>query len=366
LRSRKLKVCMVTAALGRGGAEKQLALLVRHLDRTRFDPYVLVLTRSGPYQEAIEACGVPVVVIGKKTALSPLALWRLTRLLVRLRPDVVHTWMFTSNAYGRVAARLAGLRHIIANEMCVVDWKGPVRLIVDRLLAPLTGRIVAISDSVAQSLRHTGTPPHLIETVYDGFETTGWPARELDEQRAVGSAPRLVAVGRLYAQKRYDVVIRAMALIVRNFPEAELVVAGEGPQRPALENLVAALGLGAHVRLPGVVENVPQLLAQSDLFLMGSDFEGLPSSIMEAMYVGVPVVATDVPGVRDLVANGVSGVLVPRGDHTALAAAAVSVLRDPDLRRALTAQARQKVLAEHSVERMVKAYERLYERCLSA
>lgn len=363
---RRIKIGLIIATLERGGAEKQLALLATHLDRSRFAPFVVALTRGGPYREVLESGGVPCELIGKGLGVSPLALARLVRVLRRRRPDVVHTWMFTANAYGRVAARLAGARRVIANEMCVVDWKGPIRLAVDRILVPITDRVVAISDSVAKSLHGSGIPAPLIETIYDAFDPTGWPTRDLDAPREVGVSPRIAAVGRLYRQKRYDVVLRAMALIVRDFPEAELTIAGEGPERPQLEALVAELGIRRHVRLPGVVDDVPRLLAHSDLFVMGSDYEGLPSSLMETMYVGVPVVATDAPGISDLVRGGVTGILAPREDFRALARGAVSLLRDPERRRNLAEQARQQILQQYSVHRMVGGYEALYERMAAA
>ncbi len=359
---RRIKIGLIIATLERGGAEKQLALLATHLDRSRFDPFVVALTRGGPYLEVLESGGVPCELIGKGLGVSPRALMRLVRVLRRRRPDVVHTWMFTANAYGRVAAHLAGARPVIANEMCVVDWKGPIRLAVDRILVRITDRVVAISDSVAKSLHGSGIPAPLIETIYDAFDPTGWPTRDLDAPREVGVSPRIAAVGRLYRQKRYDVVLRAMALIVRDFPEAELTIAGEGPERPQLEALVAELGIRRHVRLPGVVDDIPRLLAHSDLFVMGSDYEGLPSSLMETMYVGVPVVATDAPGISDLVKGGVTGILAPREDFRALARGAVSLLRDPERRRNLAEQARQQILQQYSVPRMVGGYEDLYER----
>ena len=127
---RRIKVALIIATLERGGAEKQLSLLATHLDRTRFEPRVFALTRGGPWREVIEEHGIQCDVIGKARGVSPRALMRLAWRLRRWRPDVVHTWMFTSNAYGRVAARLAGVRRVISEERCVDVWKGRVRLAV--------------------------------------------------------------------------------------------------------------------------------------------------------------------------------------------------------------------------------------------
>ncbi len=356
----RIKLCMIIATLERGGCEKQLAMLAANLDRNRFDPSVVALSSGGPYEKMLRERGVPCRIVGKRRAISPLALLRLVRLLRRLKPDVVHTWMFTSNAYGRVAARLAGVRHLVAAERCVDRWKGPLRLAVDWILARITDRVVANSHSVARWLQGVRIPERLIQTIPNAFDPAGYPSRGLSEIRQVGPSPRLIAAGRLYPQKRYDVVLRAMARIVENFPEARLLIAGEGPARAGLEALAVQLGLQRHVQMPGVIEDVADRLLGSDLFLIASDYEGLPNSVLEAMYVGVPVVATAAPGITDLVRDGATGVLVLPGDSGALADAAISLLRDPARMRGLAEQARCEVVRKYTVEKMVRAYEQLY------
>ena len=357
-----IKVCMIIATLERGGAEHQLSLVATNLDRARFEPFVVALTRGGSFEQVLRDRDVPHAVIGKRAKLAPLALVRLARLVRSLRPDVVHTWMFTASAYGRVAARLAGVRAVVANVNCAHLGEARVRLGVDRMLARKTRRFIAVSESVAEWLEGAGVPGQRITTIHDAFEPAGWPCKPLGGPPEVGRAPRLVAVGRLWPQKRYDVVLRCMREIVRAFPEAHLTIAGEGPARPELEGLADELGLGQSVSMPGLVQDVPGLLARSDLFLMGSDYEGLPNAVMEAMYVGLPVVATDAPGIRDLVRDGCTGVLAPTGDPEALAARAVDLLGSPELMQAVAVQARRLIAEDHTVEGMVRAYEEVYER----
>jgi len=361
--SGKIKVCMVIATLEQGGAEKQLAMLATNLDRSRFEPAVVALSRGGHYRKVLQERAVECAIVGKKRAVSPAALLRLTRVLSGLEPDIVHTWMFTANAYGRVAARLAGIRRVVVSERDVDLWKGPLRLWLDRVLARATDCVVANSDSVARWLGRNGIPPALTAVIPNGFDPMGFRTRDLDRPPAHGDAPRLVAVGHLCPdKKRHDVVLEAMARIVRAFPGAALTIAGEGAGRPALERSVARLGLGGHVRMPGFVEDVAALLFESDLFLTASAHEGMPNAMMEAMHVGVPVVAADAPGTVDLVRDGETGVVVAAGDGRALAEAAVSLLGDPARAGALAAAARRQIADRYSVGTMVSAYEGLYER----
>jgi len=359
---RKTKVCMVIATLERGGAEKQLALLATRLDRSRFEPSVIALSRGGPFQEELEAAGVPCRVLGLRRWNAPIGLWRLRGCIRRQRPHVVHTWMFTANAYGRVAARLAGRPPVVVGERSVHAWKGRLRLAVDRALVRWTKVVVANSPSVARSLESVGVPGAIIKVIPNAFDPLGGTARDIDALGDFGDAPRLVTVGRLCPPKRHDVVLRATRRIIDAYPRATLTIAGEGPQRPALEALAAELGLRDAVRMPGTVSDVPALLAESDLFLFATDWEGLPNAVIEAMYAGAPVVATASPGVIDVVEDGATGLLTAGVEPEALAAGALELLGSAGRMKALAKRARGVVLERYSVERMVGAYQALYER----
>ena len=145
----RLKICLIIPTLVKGGAEKQLTLLASGLDRTRFECHVVVLTHSGPYEAELRELGVAVHVIGKRGKFDPTAYWRLARKLKELKPDVVHTWLFAANSYGRMAARRAGVPVIIAGERSVDPWKQWWNFAVDRYLQKFTDTIVTNTSAVA-------------------------------------------------------------------------------------------------------------------------------------------------------------------------------------------------------------------------
>src|SRR6185436_7565234 len=126
-----IRVLQIIPTLVRGGAEKQLALLATGLPRDEFDVHVAVLTHTGPLEETLRTAGVPVTVIGKRWKVDPLAYLRLKSLIRRLKPDIVHTWLFAANSYGRQAAIAAGVKHIVAGERCVDPWKSTLHLTID-------------------------------------------------------------------------------------------------------------------------------------------------------------------------------------------------------------------------------------------
>src|SRR5262245_27857652 len=153
-----IRLLHIIPTLVRGGAEKQLTLLAAGLPRDQFDVHVAVLTHSGPLEATLHHAGVPVTLIGKHWKFDPLSYWRLRKLMKTLRPDIVHTWLFAANAYGRQAAYSAGVPHIVAGERCVDPWKSAWQLAIDRALARCTERIVTNSTGVKDFYAGRGLP----------------------------------------------------------------------------------------------------------------------------------------------------------------------------------------------------------------
>ena len=163
----------------------------------------------------------------------------------------------------------------------------------------------------------------------------------------------IAGVGRLNDQKNFSLLIKAFALIADDFPDYRLVIYGEGEKRHDLENLVREMGLSERVSLPGNIQNIAEVLEKQSLFVLSSDFEGMPNALMEAMALGLPCISTDCPcgGPRFLIRNNVNGVLVPVGDADALAKAMKQLLTEPDFSReiATNAQTIQKRLAPDKI-----------------
>jgi glycosyltransferase involved in cell wall biosynthesis len=178
-------------------------------------------------------------------------------------------------------------------------------------------------------------------------------------------APLLGAVAVLREQKGLDVLVRALDEVVREVPDARLAVAGEGPERASLEALAEELGIGPRVMLLGNRSDIPDLLAGFDVAVSASWFEGSPLAAMEYMDAGLPIVATRVGGMPDLIHDGVHGRLVEPGDAAGLAAAVVELLRDPERARAMGERARERRRAEFDLDGTVRTLEAMYERLVA-
>ena len=187
-----IRLLLVIPTLVRGGAEKQLTLLAAGLPRDEFDVHVAVLTHTGPLEATLREAGIPVTVIGKRWKVDPLSYLRLRRHIQELKPDIVHTWLFAANAYGRQAAIGAGVQHIVAGERCVDPWKSSLQLAIDRHLAKRTERIVTNSSGVKEFYVGRGLPQDKFAIIPNGIapQAIADPISREELLTRVGSAAR--------------------------------------------------------------------------------------------------------------------------------------------------------------------------------
>jgi glycosyltransferase involved in cell wall biosynthesis len=364
-----VRLLLVIPTLVRGGAEKQLALLACGLPRETFDVHVAVLTHSGPLEGALRAAGVPVTVIGKRWKADPLAYLRLKRHIRRLAPDIVHTWLFAANAYGRQAAIAAGVKHILAGERCVDPWKSGWQLAVDRLLARRTERIVTNSSGVQQFYVGRGLPAEKFVVIPNGIgppHVADPVSREaLLAELDLPAGSRLIGcVGRLWPQKGHKDLIWAADLLKSTRDDAHLLVIGDGPLRWRLERFTRQNEAQDKVHFLGERSDVPRLMQHFDVLWLGSEYEGQSNAILEAMTAGVPVVAYDIAGNRDLVVPDETGYLVPLGDRFEFTRRTHWLLDDESLRTRMGVAARERASREFTVEQMVARHVELYQQVI--
>ena len=358
----------IIPTLDRGGAEKQLALLAGGLPADEFDVHVCALSRGGPLEADLAARNVPFALIGKSWKVDPVAYQRLKRHIDRLHPDLVHTWLFAANSYGRAAALASGVRRIVAGERCVDRWKVWYELAIDRFQARRTSRIVVNSHGVRDFYVQRGLPGDKF-VVIPGSVPPAAPSdvsrEDLLRELGLPSGARLIgAVGRLWPQKKIGDLIWAADLLKVVLDDVHLLIIGDGPLRRRLQRFRHKVRIEDKVHFLGHRDDVPRLMPHFNLLWLASGYEGLPNSVMEAMAAGVPVVATDIPGNRDLVVPGETGFLVPVGDCAALARDAKKILDDTELAERLGQASRKRVLQQFGVEQMVERHAELYRELL--
>lgn len=368
------RILQIIPSLDRAGAEKQMTLLVRGLPREEFDVHVCALTRGGPLESDLRNARIPLTLIGKRWRVDPQAYMRLRRLVARLRPDLIHTWLFAANSYGRAAGIACGVKCLVASERCVDPWKGWMQLSIDRCLARYTTRIVANSPGVREFYVQNGLPAGKFRIIPNGIRLPEPPTTTREALLAELGMPRdcrlVGVVGRLWPQKRIKDAIWAADLLKVVRDDVHLLIAGDGPHRDRLRRFRDQVEICDKVHFLGHRDDVPRLMPHFDVFWSTSAYEGQSNSILEAMAAGVPVVATDIPGTRDLVVHEKTGFLVPVQEldtprrRAAFARHTNILLNEPEMARQLGDAGHERVAREFTVERMVELHAKLYRKVL--
>lgn len=319
-----MKVLHIITGLGIGGAEQQLRLL---LGRLPTDSAVVTLTNPGAVARGIAADGFPVTDLGIRGNRDLGALPRLTRLIKDGRYDLVHTHLYRACVYGRLAARLAGARTVVATEHSLGATQIEGRPLTPGVRALYLGserlgtETVAVSTTVANRLRRWGVRRDRIHVVPNGIDVPRFAHDETARQKAraelglPADAFVVGGVGRLSAGKRFDILVRAVAAL----PGARLLLAGEGPERDRLRALATELGAADRVLLHGACEDpppnsgvrtgpdLPSLLAAMDLSVSTSADEAFGLAVIEALAAGLPVLYVTCPALTDLPADSAPG-----------------------------------------------------------
>jgi glycosyltransferase involved in cell wall biosynthesis len=367
--AQRTRVVYVAHAFGVGGAEEMVLNLVKHLPQ-RFEPIVCCIHELGPIGEEIRARGTPVTVLGLNPGLRrPWDVARIRRFLRDTRPQIAHTFLLTASLYGRLAAMLARVPIVIGTEVNIYEQKRPRHALAERLLMPRTDRVVASAESVRQFyIRQVHADPGKVEVIYNAVDWTQLQTdKRRDEVRVSLGIPRdcqvAGVIARLTRQKGHVHLLDALARTTE-LGNVHLIVVGDGELRAELEGRVAALGLSSRVHFLGARRDLGDLLNAMDVFVLPSLWEGLPLSLVLAMGAAVPVVASSVAGVPEVVEDGRTGLLVPPGDAVALGRAIARCLGDPQLSRRIGDAARAEVLPKFGVDGYVSAITGLYDRLL--
>lgn len=372
--SRPLRVLELRAVRGTGGGpEKTILLGTARTPRERCDITVCYLRDIRDEVFAVDTwasqLGVRYVELRERHALDP-ATWRALRDLVRdAQIDIVHGHDYKTDLLAWLLARRGGPRALATAHGWTGDSPRERRLYypADRWLLARFPRVIAVSSEIRRALLASGARPDRVLTIPNGIDASAWTRHTADTpaiRASLGLPPDAVvvgSVGRLEAQKRFDLLCEAFAVLASAHATAHLVIAGDGSRRPSLEAWRAAHpSLAPRVHLLGQRTDIAALHHAFDVFVQTSDYEGTPNAVLEAMAMGTPVVATDAGGTRDIAEHDVHALIVPCGDAGALAAAIARLLADRPRADALAQVARRHVEQALSFDARVARVEAVY------
>jgi glycosyltransferase involved in cell wall biosynthesis len=380
------RVVRVIARLNIGGPAQHVVNLTRGLSRAYPTLLVCGSVDDGEEemadvlaQEGVSVHRIPELGRALRPGQDIAALFKLVRLLRDVRPEIVHTHTAKAGTLGRLAAVMAGVPHRIHtfHGHTFHGYFHPsitqVFLGIERLLGRATERVIALSDAQAEDLagryrvasrRALRVVPLGLDLPVPGMENATALRREFREEVGARDLPVVTTVGRLVPVKRHDLFVDAVAALRGKGVEGVFVVVGGGPERERIERSAARAGVADRLRFLGWRRDLARIYAGSDVVALCSDNEGTPVALIEAMAAGVPVVATAVGGVPDVLDGGRLGVLVPPASAPALAEGIETLLAHPTLRADLCARARPAAVARYGVARLLADVAALYDELL--
>lgn len=373
----RVQLWYVIGALVVGGTERTLVDLVDGIDHDRYDVTVWTVFDANPLaselpsdvtlrtlssdgevvNDSLETVSNPLVAFS-----APVRFWIAAR---REDPDLIQSFLFIDNILARIAGTLCSAT-VITGVRCVPRDRGVVRTILDRATISLSDVIVSNSNAGAEYARKTGAPEEAVTVIYNGRDIGRFRDAESVRERLGFGADDVVVgtVGRLLERKGQFDLLEAWTTVHDRFPDATLLLVGDGPDREALEAHARDLQCYDSVQFLGTRQDVPELLASMDVFVFPSHFEGLPGALIESMAAGLPIVATPVDGNAELLDNYRSALFVSVESPDEIAWATIRLLEHDGLATTLADTAQQRASSQFAVDRMVHQFESLYSDAL--
>lgn len=364
-----LTICQLLHSMRMGGAEVLAARLARQLrDRYRF--LFVCLDEIGTLGVQLQSEGFSVRVLGRRPGIDWRCVLRLARILRDEQVDVIHSHQYTPFFYGIAARLLCRRPRVLFTEhgRHFPDFRRWKRVLANRTLLEKRDSVVGVGNVVRQALiANEGFRADRVQVIYNGIDLVPYEDRPADREQSrteMGVAQGdlvILQVARFDYLKDHATALRTMKLVAAASPLSRLVLVGDGPEMVRASQLVRDLKLDGRVTFLGLRNDVPRLWRAADVCLLTSISEGIPLTLIEAMAAGVPVVATDVGGVSEVVEHGLTGLLAPRGNEQALASAVLQLAGDPDLRSRLGRSGMLRARDLFSEEQMHTSYGELYD-----
>jgi glycosyltransferase involved in cell wall biosynthesis len=361
--SPQIPVAVFLTSFHPGGTERQMTELVQRLDRGRFEVHVACFHREGSWLSRMESHAsvteFPIQGFARPQTLAQAAAF--ARWCRARRIAVLQTCDLYANTFALPAATLARVPLRIGSRRELNPDKTAAQIALQRHAYRCAHGVVANSEAAAGQLRLEGISANRIHVIPNGIEIVRYDAR-----RGVRPVTTIVTVANLRSEKAHEVLLHAARRLAARHRALRYLIVGDGPRRTELMALATSLGLNAQVTFVGHRDDVPALLAQADLFVLPSRSEAFPNGAMEAMAAGLPVIASRVGGLVDLIEDGRTGILVSPAEPPQFAAAIEELVLNPERAFALGSAARDEVARRYSFERMVGAFEQLYFTQLAA
>jgi glycosyltransferase involved in cell wall biosynthesis len=368
-----MRILFLSTSMGMGGADQQILTLARAMRARNHEVRIVALAPLGQMGLEAQRDGIPTESLELRRGLGAIPrIFRLVRIIRAWRPDVLHSHLVHANLLARAIRPLTRVPALVSTIHSINDG-GRIRMAAYRLTSRVVDRVTVISRLAGEHYLAIGAvPQRLLEIVPNAVDTERFrhlPSARVAIRRELRVEDAFVwlAVGRFEEAKDYPTMIAAFARLAADCPHSRLLLVGKGSLKERVEQLVQEAGLRERVHFLGVRRDVPEIMSAADGYLLSSAWEGMPVVLLEAASVGLPIVATRVGGVAEVVDDGTTGFLVPPADPASLAGAMKRVeTLVPEARAAMSTRARALVEQQYGTVRIMETWDRLYSELVPA
>ncbi len=369
---KKIKILYCIEYLNFGGTEKQLISLINGLNRNKFQPHLCCLRDSiiGKYRrhEALDLFNkikcpkIQLDFISFRKIQSVIDLVKLIKFIWRYKIDVVQTYFQDPSVLGLIAAKLSGVKHVIACFRDMGFWIDKEYYLKMKIVYNFCSAYISNSLAVKNFyINSYNLSDDKFSIIYNGIKIEDFKSINRNKEQDFKDIIVGIVANLNREVKRVDIFLKAAAYVLRRTNGIRFIVAGDGELKEGLIELAKELGIYRNVRFLGRVENIPQLLSRIDIGVISSDSEGFSNAILEYMAAGIPVVATDSGGNREIIKQGVNGYLVPVGDFIMMGDFILSLISKNKTRFRMGQNARKMVSEKYSINKSIIKYEHCYE-----
>ena len=368
---KKKNILFIIDSLGSGGAQRQMTLLAKHIDQTKFDISILIYHDSRHYEKELIDANIPVHYIQKNGYIDLVFFYSLIRKIIEVKPCIILSYLMVPNVWARLAGRLAGVKHIITSERNIDIGHSKTRVLIEKLLNRFSSSIVVNAEAIKESLiRTVGIPESKLQVIYNGVDVAQFSCPDADvienyrNEFGLSATNKIIFLpGRMQPQKNHISLVRAFCKVADNMPNGKLLFAGEEIDQNIKDEIVKELSthdlLGRAV-FAGRQSNMSELYSLSDIVVLPSLWEGFPNVILEAMASERAVIATDIADNKRLVHDGVNGYLFAVNDDQKLSDLILTVLEHDDSLIEMGKKGREIINESFSISEMVKNYQNLF------
>lgn len=366
---KKIKVLLLMYCIRPAGAEKVVLSIASNLNRNKYEVVVCTFKNGELYNEFAKL-NIPFYILNKKNRVDIKFIWKLIRLIRKEKIVIIHSHNFSANFWGRLVGYLARVPILITTEHTVATTKSALQKYIDYYLSKITDKIIAVSKNVKDShVEEEGIKSETIVTIYNGIEPHSnqeseislYRSKLLNELGIDCTNMIIVTVGRLEPPKGYQYLLNAIPIVKKVYPQARFVFVGAGSLKNKLEETAIKLNIRDKVIFTGFRADATNILSAFDLCVIPSIREGFSITLLEAMSVGTPIVATDVGGNSEAIVNKESGLIVPPKDPKLLASSIIEILKNKTMSEKIGKKAKERYLANFTVTKMIDNTEKLYE-----